>query len=250
MIIAIISVVAAACGSVNVKTQNNAESNSVIDVGHPADTSVEPLPIVPVKIDVPLDEKFDAAGIPKGWKWIDPDIAKGPVRYDTSGGTLRIIVPSGKDMSADNVSAPRMLRAIEGDFQIETRVNFDPKRDYQGAGFLVFKDNANYLRFERAFGGSGGGGNGIRLSTRTKGTYQAIATPKTVGTDAKTVDLKLLRKGTKFIAFWRLDGEADWKQVGEYDSDYSDVVQVGILACNTDAEIPVEFSNIKLAPVK
>ena len=62
------------------------------------------------------------------------------------------------------------------------------------------------------------------------------------------VDLKLLRMGKKFIAFWRLDDESEWREVGEFDSDYQNTVQVGIIACNTGAEIPVEFSYIKLAP--
>jgi len=83
---------------------------------------------------------------------------------------------------------------------------------------------------------------------RTKDEYKPITTPDQAVTAAKTVDLKLIRMGKKFIAFWRLDEESEWKEVGEFDSDYPDTVQVGIIACNTAAEIPVEFSYIRLAP--
>jgi regulation of enolase protein 1 (concanavalin A-like superfamily) len=170
------------------------------------------------------------------------------VKYDTSGGTLKIIVPSGKDMFGENRTAPHMMQAIEGDFQIETRVKFDPKDDYQGAGLFVYKDSENYLRLERAFGGTGGSGSGIRFDARTNEDYKPITTPDQTATAAKTVDLKLVRMGKKFIAFWRLDEESEWKEVGEFDSDYPDTVQVGIIACSTGTEIPVEFSYVKLAP--
>lgn len=254
-IISFLSIAVAGCGTT--MTDNNRPE----PVNRPANTAANtapnsnnntnssaPAPGTAVKVTAPVDHKFDAAGIPKGWKWIDADAANGPVRYDTAGGTLKFIVPSGKDMFGENRTAPHMLQAIEGDFQIETRVKFDPKDDYQGAGLFVYKDADNYLRLERAFGGVGGSGSGIRLDARTKDEYKPITTPDQAVTAATTVDLKLIRMGKKFIAFWRLDEESEWKEVGEFDSDYPDTVQVGIIACNTGDDIPVEFSYIKLAP--
>jgi len=249
-IVIFLSIAAAGCGSATdtASSDPSTESNRSMPVSHPADTNNEPPKVVPVKVTTPVDHKFDATGIPKGWRWIDSDTTTGRMKYDTSGGTLKIIVPSGKDMYAENRTAPHMLQTVEGDFQIETRVKFDPKEDYQGAGLFIFKDGENYLRLERAFGGVSGSGSGIRLDARTKEDYKPITTPDQSATEAKTVDLKLVRMGKKFIAFWRLDEESEWKEVGEFDSDYPDVIQVGIIACNTGAEIPVEFSYIKLAP--
>lgn len=253
LIISFLAIAAAGCGT-TMTDNNRPESvnrnvNSAANANASANTNAAPVaPAAGVKVTAPSDHKFDAAGIPQGWRWIDVDAANGPVKYDTSGGTLKIIVPSGKDMFGENRTAPHMLQGIEGDFQIETRVKFDPKDDYQGAGLFVYKDADNYLRLERAFGGVGGSGSGIRLDARTKDDYKAIATPDQVVTAAKTVDLKLIRTGSKFIAFWRLDEESEWKEVGEFDSDYPDTVQVGIIACNTGEDIPVEFSYIKLAP--
>lgn len=218
---------------------NNANANS---------NTAPPPAASGTKVTAPSDHKFDASGIPNGWKWIDADAVNRPVKYDTSGGTLKFTVPSGKDMFGENRTAPHMLRAIDGDFQIETRVKFDPKEDYQGAGLFIFKDGDNYLRLERGFGGVNGVGSGIRLDARTKDDYKAITTPDQAVTAAKTVDLKLIRTGKKFIAFWRLDEESEWKEVGEFDSDYPDTVEVGIIGCNTGPDIPVEFSYINLAP--
>lgn len=208
-----------------------------------------PAPTTGTKVTAASDHKFGAEGIPKGWRWVDAEAAtKGPVKYDTSGGTLKFTMPSGKDMYGENRTAPHMIQPIDGDFQIETRVKFDPKADYQGAGLFIFKDGENYLRLERAFGGTGGSGNGIRLDARTKDEYKPITTPDQAETSAKTVDLKIIRIGKKFIAFWRLDENGEWKEIAEFDSDYPDTVQVGIIACNTAADIPVEFSYIRLAP--
>lgn len=255
-ITAFLAIAAAACGSPTTENtrservaNNNTAANTAVNANTTANTTTA-APIAGTKVTAPSDHKFGTEGIPKGWRWIDVEAAtKGPVKYDTSGGTLKFVVPSGKDMFGENRTAPHMLQAIEGDFQIETRVKFDPKDDYQGAGLFVYKDPNNYIRLERAFGGTGGsGGSGIRLDVRTTTDYKPITTPDQAATEAKMVDLKILRMGKKFIAFWRLDDESEWREVGEFDSDYPDTVQVGIIACNTGADIPVEFSYIKLAP--
>jgi len=201
-----------------------------------------------VKVTAPSDHKFGGEGIPKGWKWIDPDTTKGAVKFDTSGGSLKFIVPTGKDMYGDNRTAPHMIQPIEGDFQIETRVKFDPKQDYQGAGLFIYIDGDNYVRFERAFGGINGGGSGIRLDARTAGEYRSVTPPSDVPTNAKSVDLRILRTGKTLYAFWRTDENAEWKEIGDVEYNFPATVQAGIIACNTANDIPVEFSYIKLAP--
>lgn len=191
------------------------------------------------RVAAPVSVKFGAEGFPPGWRWVDADMANNPTKYETAGGMLKVAVPSGKDMFGENRTAPHLIMPVEGDFQIETRVKFDPKADYQGAGLFVYKDAEHYIRLERAFGGVGGDGSGIRLDARTKDEYKPITTPDNVATDAKIVDLKILRIGKTFTAFWRLDENGEWKEVGEFVSDYPDTVHVGIIACNTGTTIPV-----------
>ncbi|MEQ1762657.1 MAG: DUF1349 domain-containing protein [Pyrinomonadaceae bacterium] len=254
VIITSIVLSATACGSAPANTANIAEPSA----NRPAANAVansntsfnsNAAPTTGVKVTAPSDHKFGTEGIPKGWKWIDAEAAtKGPVKYDTSGGTLKIVVPSGKDMFGDNRTAPHMIQAIEGDFQIETRVKFDPKSDYQGAGLFINIDGNNYVRLERAFGGLNGGESGIRLDARTAGDYNPVTSPSAVPTNAKSVDLKILRTGKTLYAFWRLDENAEWKEIGDVEFDFPVTVQAGIIACNTGPEIPVEFSYIKLAP--
>jgi regulation of enolase protein 1 (concanavalin A-like superfamily) len=140
-----------------------------------------------------------------------------------------------------------LLKALSGDFEIETKVKFDPTDIYQGAGILVFRNDSNYIRLERGYGGVRSGVNGIRFDKREDEIYEPVATQEQFPTDAKTVELKMRRVGKEFTAFWRLPGN-EWTEVGKYNSSYPETVQVGLIACNTAAELPLEFSYIKLAP--
>ena len=186
-------------------------------------------------------------GLPKNWDWLDPD-KDNPSNYETRDGVLRLKIPSGKDLYGENRTAPRLLKAVSGDFEIETKVKFDPQDSYQGAGILIFRNDNNYLRLERGFGGLGGGESGIRFDKREDEIYEAIATPDKFPTEAKEVELKIRRLGKEFTAFWRTP-DGVWKEVGKYASSYPETVQVGIIGCNTAQEITAEFAYIKLSPL-
>jgi regulation of enolase protein 1 (concanavalin A-like superfamily) len=229
------------------KTENSAEkpannstgaANSVLPGQKPASE----------KIENPAGVSFDAGGFPADWRWIDPDGKYNPTKYDTKSGALHIDVPTGKDLFGEARTAPQLLKAVTGDFEIETRVKFDPKDSYQGAGLLVFRNDSNYIRLERGYGGVGGGENGIRFDVREDEAFEPIATQEKFPTDADLVELKMRRVGKEFTAFWRIPG-GEWKEVGKYSSGYPETVQVGLIACNTAEEIPVEFSYIKLSPL-
>ncbi len=199
------------------------------------------------KIEKPIDITFEPSGFPADWRWIDPDNKYNATKYDLKSGVLRIELPTGKDMFGETRTAPQLLKAVSGDFELETKVKFDPKDSYQGAGILVFRNDSNYLRLERGFGGVGGGNNGVRFDKREDEIYEAVATQEQFPTDAKTVELKMRRVGNEFTAFWRLPAGV-WNEVGKYNSSYPETVQVGLIACNTAQEIPLEFAYIKLAP--
>lgn len=187
---------------------------------------------------------------PVGWQWIDPDEKDHPTRHSVKTGVLRVTIPTGKDLIGDNRKAPRYLKTVTGDFQIETRVKFLPKENYQGAGLLIYLDEDNYIRFERSYGGFGGGGEGIRFDIRDPQGFRPIVKPGEIQTGAKTVGLKIVRKGQQFTAYWRLDDNTEWEKAGEILSDYPDTVLIGLVACNTAEEITAEFAYIRLLPVE
>src|SRR5215204_206662 len=199
------------------------------------------------KIQQSTEILFTPDNLPEGWRWLDPDARYNPTPYDTKSGVLHIDAPTGKDLFGETRTAPQLLKAITGDFEIETKVKFDPKDNYQGAGLLIFRNDSNYIRLERGFGGVGSEKSGIRFDKREDEVYEPITTPESFPTDAKTVELKIRRAGREFTAFWRLP-DGVWKEVGKYTSSYPETVQVGLIACNTAREIPVEFAYIKLSP--
>lgn len=203
-----------------------------------------------VTIDKPANVSFSTYSKewPVNWLWIEPDSRENPTRRSVKTGVLRLEVPSKKDFYGENRTAPRYLKSLKGDFQIETRVKFLPKENYQGAGLLIFKDDHNYLRFERAYGGIGGGGEGIRIDIRESDDYRPLVTPNDIQTDAGVVDLKIVRAGQTFIAYWRLNEKADWSEAARYESDYPEAVFAGLIACNTAEPVVVEFGYIRLLP--
>lgn len=234
----------------NTTKLDNAPANSAVsNSNRTGDASVPGRNQPGAKIEEPRQISFEPGKLPDGWRWLDADNQYNPTRYDTESGVLRIEVPSGKDLYGDTRNAPQLLTSIAGDFEIETKINFDPKDSYQGAGILVLRNDNNYMRLERGVGGVGGGENGIRFDVREDESYEPIATQEKYPTDAKTVELKMRRVGREFSGFWRLPG-GEWKEVGKFTVGYPETVQVGLIACNTAEEIPVEFSYIKLNPLK
>lgn len=209
-----------------------------------------PIPPEAVKVEQPVNVSFSTHSKewPVGWQWIDPDERDDPTPHDVKKGVLRISIPPKKDLYEDNRSAPRYMKAITGDFQIETRVKFLPKENYQGAGLLIYKDDEHYLRFERAYGGPGGGGEGIRLDARTPAAYLPIVTPGEIQTSAPLVDLRIVRQGRMFTAYWRFDEESEWREAGTFESDYPQTIMAGVAAANTAREVTAEFVYIKLLP--
>lgn len=209
-----------------------------------------PIPAEAVKVNQPVNVSFSTYSKewPVGWQWIDPNEKSDPTPHDVKKGVLRISIPPQKDLYGDNRSAPRYIKAITGDFQIETRVKFLPKENYQGAGLLIYKDDDNYIRFERAYGGVGGGGEGIRLDARTLDGYFPIVTPGEIQTSAPSVDLRIIRNGRIFTAYWRFDEESGWREAGVFESDYPQTIMAGVAAVNTARDVTAEFAYIKLLP--
>jgi regulation of enolase protein 1 (concanavalin A-like superfamily) len=102
----------------------------------------------------------------KGWgEPIDPD---GDCDFKLADGRLTIKVPApsaprkghGLEAEAKALNAPRVLREIEGDFIADLKVGgtlkpFGPSANprvfpFVGAGLLLWSDEGNFLRLERA----------------------------------------------------------------------------------------------------
>ncbi len=213
----------------------------------------KPAPLLtpqPIEVQKPVNVSFStySKDWPVNWQWIDPDERYQRTQRDVKSGALRVSVPTMKALHGEKFAAPRYMKAIKGNFQIETRVKFSPKENYQGAGLLIYVDERNYLRFERSYGGSGGGGEGIRLEVREENEQKPITTSRDIQTESPEVDLKIIREGDLFIAFWRENEEHPWREAGEYESRYPESILAGVAALNTARPVTAEFAYIRLLP--
>ena len=212
--------------------------------------SPTPIPPSPERIEEATNVSFSTYSKewPVGWQWVDPDERYDPTPHNVKKGVLQVNLTTKKNLTDKLSNAPRYIKAISGDFQIETRVKFLPKENYQGAGLLIYSDEANYLRFERSYGGPGGGGSGMRLDVSKNGLFGPFAAPGEIQTDVGEVEMRIVRAGNVFSAYWREDENGEWRAAGEFESDYPDTIMAGIAASNTAREVTAEFAYIRLLP--
>jgi regulation of enolase protein 1 (concanavalin A-like superfamily) len=163
----------------------------------------------------------------------------------------------GVELGAGATNAPRVLREIEGDFQAEVQVvgsvpilrpNLVGKYPWYGAGFLVWQDDNNYVRFERAriiFGDDGPvyanwelrqHGKFVRKGANEEGRLD----------EAQDAHLKLTRKGNTFAAAYSRDGK-DWKELPPITAELAKTLKVGVIATqNTPLGYEAAFEKLKI----
>ena len=84
----------------------------------------------------------------EGWQWVREKPEKWSLTNNP--GWLEISISNGYvgDGSMDNL----LLRpAPEGDFELETKLNFKPTGDFQIAGLLIYESAGNFVQYGRAF---------------------------------------------------------------------------------------------------
>jgi len=128
-------------------------------------------------------------------------------------GYLRIVASpknGGSDLySGTNYNAPRIIRTVQGDWTAETKLEFAPVSDYQGAGIIGY---CNICRqAERAFF-PGAGGN----VARSLGSY--------IPWGLSTVYFRVIKQGSNIDGYLSTDGinwsyngsTGDWDTIGMF----------------------------------
>jgi serine/threonine protein kinase len=153
----------------------------------------------------------------------------------TAQGSLHISVPIGHDLYPDLINAPRVLQPIDGNFTVETLVDFSPKYKYQGAGILVWQDTNNFIRLEHGYGDFGG----IAFEQAANGSYTKFVqaffqADKSLPTTATRVGLRIQRKENRFIASWHNTSSGiNWQAVGDTQTIFKRSVMVGLAVVNS-----------------
>ena len=214
----------------------------------PSPIPAAPLPAEGERIEKPINVSFSTYSLdwPVGWLWIDPDERNVRTPHNVKKSVLSLTVPTGKDLAGEYRNAPRYLKAVTGDFEIETRVSALPKENFQAAGLLIYCNEDNYIRLERSFAGPDGG-EGVSLRVRRGEAVEQLAL---ADAHAHLTDLKLSRHGSTFSAYLRNSEVDQWLRVGELAANFSPTVLIGLAAYNTAEPFTAEFAYIKLVPVK
>lgn len=183
------------------------------------------LPIILVALSLPLFAEEPAPDTRQDTHWgVARDVAK-DCDFKVEAGQLSITVPGSikpHDLSIEieRNTAPCVLQAVKGDFVIQVRVDgeFQPgdestqrgRTGYTGAGLVVFADEKNYVRIERAtLHHSGGVARPYtNFEIRVDGEVERVGNTADLPTDGeKPTWLRLERKGNELRGAMSQDGE-------------------------------------------
>ncbi len=151
-------------------------------------------------------------------------------------------------------NVPRVVRQIEGDFEVQVKVAGDFKpvgpaerpvdEPANGAGLIVVGEGEQHVILDRkVFIRKGTTFTSVELGQRGEGgnrgkRYRQLG--------PGTPYLRLARKGNQFLASVSSDGK-EWQALDPLESHLPDRVKVGVVAINTSKEpFSVTFSEFKL----
>jgi len=190
------------------------------------------------------DDDFSATTLDARWSWVNPD----PARWSLTArpGFLRILTTLGS-VGTKNLA---LQNAPNGGYLVQTRLLFTPISNYQMAGIVLYRDNANYLMLGRAYCDTPAPacvGNGIYFDHVEGGTHvgsnYALSTTKT-----GEVYLRIVRDVNTYTAYYSENGTT-WMVVGAHTAGVA-LPNVGLTAANDqfNAQVPADFDYFDIAP--
>jgi tetratricopeptide (TPR) repeat protein len=182
---------------------------------------LEPKELPELFTETAFVDEFDEPALKSEWEWVNP---RGDSSYSLSSEAswLELRAASGSDMHGSNFDAPRLLQEISGDFAAEVKMKRVSDDLPSVSGLLVWKDEENYIRFERGMNLK----DEISLAGNVQGEYDHFGRGMLA---SDIVYLRLERIGDRFSAYCSSDGE-NWMTCGEVSFPAEDPIQIGIHA--------------------
>lgn len=176
-------------------------------------------------------DDFESA-LGEGWAWTNEDDRY--YSFTNNPGWLEINAEPGYvgDGSVKNL----LLRTIpEGNFELETKLNFAPKGNFQIGALVIYESGPNFVQFGRAFCGPCPAKDGYYFDMFVDGVFggENFATPITSG---DTIYLRLRREGNSYTGYGSLDG-ADWQVIGTHQTEMNPGF-VGLTAAQANGSQP------------
>lgn len=229
-------------------TSSSPPPSSIELVLHPSATataSLSPTPteVVPSATPQPTPDPnffyddFDGSLDPQ-WSWVREDPRQWSL--ESRPGSLQINVDEGYVAAHNNPNL--LLRpAPQGDFQIETQIDFRPENNFQFAGLIVYESDSNFIQAGRAYCDAVGCvGEGFYMDYYRRGVVIGPNFGQTY-TEIGPMLLRLTRKEDTYSFEASTDGRV-WFLIGSHTSDI-DPLQVGLVAGQTlrGQAIPATF---------
>ncbi len=167
----------------------------------------------PTSTPDPLLFRDDFEGVlDSSWNWVREDNKYW--NLTNNPGWLEIMAGYG-GVGSGNIKNLLLRSVPEGNFELETRLNFQPAGNYQIAGLLIYESAANFVQFGRAFcNAQQCTRDGYYLDFVTSGNLNPENFATKI-TETEIVYLRLRREGEVFTAYGSEDGE-EWKVIGAH----------------------------------
>ncbi len=199
-------------------------------------------------------DEFNGPELEAGWTWTDPT-SSCSYNFTDNPGHLRIQVPSSDYglWPFTNKNAPRITREVTGSFVVETKVDYSPQYNFEGAGILVFSDLQNYIHLQRQYNRGMPRVQTINFFGVSNGIWW-VHQPS-LEFPATTTYLKLTRVGDYFVAKSSADGK-NWEFLAVVKKPMPKAIQLGLIVYDVRGQPEningsyADFDYFKLAPVK
>jgi regulation of enolase protein 1 (concanavalin A-like superfamily) len=197
----------------------------------------------------------------EGWgEVIDP---AGDSRVTAQENRLVIDVPGGvHDLSVEigQVTAPRLLQPVEGDFVAEVSVTSpfrpgtesaipDHRLAFNGTGLLLWIDGGNYVRLEAAALADSRGTRRVYplFQLRTRGQMHDFGRGGGIS-EGSPIRLRIERSDSGLRAYYQRSG-SEWKRAGEIRGTFPRRLQVGVAAVSTSrSPFRAELEDFRVEP--
>ena len=189
-----------------------------------------PEPTLPAERTIYRDDFSEALG--EGWTWLNERSTHWSL--GEARGVLRILTPP-----RENGAVALVRDAPPGDWEISTRVAFEPTENFEGAMLYVEQDDRNWLMFGRAYCDLDWcAGNAIYLD-HIQGEDFADDNYATRVESPSLAYLRLRRIEDTFTGYYSQDGE-QWTIIGQHTVALGSP-RVGLIVRESGKELSADF---------
>ena len=215
------------------------------------DFKIESASAEPLALADPIPSHPDGEPTPDGAQLGDYGTVANPIRsgiFKTEGGTLSLdVAPNAPSdyFLPQRLTAPRVLREIEGDFTLEATIAPTPRKDYNSAELLIAAGADFYLRIGLAV--NNGGKLFFTSDYAERGRPAGIVNLEAARDFTKPIRIRLQRRGWLLTVAHQQDG-GEWTEFYPLNlRAWPEKIQAGVAALNTSNEpFTAVFSDFKL----